>query len=129
MKKILLSFNPVKGAALFISAVLMAPTAALAAGGGAGIDASFATMLGDLTGMLDGNFGSLILLVALIIGVAVYAFTSNWRFVISSVLVAFLIGYGVEIVQGIGGVTATTDMLPDMAVETASSDPSLVGPV
>jgi uncharacterized protein (DUF58 family) len=68
-------------------------------------------MLTDLTGMLDGNFGALVLLVSLIIAVAVYAVTANWRYVIASVMVAFLIGYGVDIIQGIGGVTATVDML------------------
>lgn len=76
-----------------------------------GIDGSFITMLADLTGMLGGNFGALVLLVSLIIAVGVYAVTSNFRYVIGSLMAAFLIGYGVDIIQGIGGVTATTDML------------------
>lgn len=76
-----------------------------------GIDGSFTTMLDDLTGMLGGNFGALVLLISLIIAVGVYAVTSNWRFVIASVMVAFLIGYGVDIIQGIGGVTATIDLV------------------
>jgi hypothetical protein len=85
--------------------------ASAAAGGAAGIDGSFVTMLGDLNGMLDGNFGALLLLVSLIIGVGVYAVTSNWKFVISALMIAFLIGYGVDIINGIGGVTASVDML------------------
>ena len=92
--------------------MLLVPSMASAAGGGAtGIDGSFVTMLGDLNGMLDGNFGALLLLVSLIIGVGVYAVTSNWKFVISAVMIAFLIGYGVDIINGIGGVTASVDML------------------
>lgn len=103
----------VRVASAAASALLFSAGFAAAAGGGAtGIDASFTTMLNDLTGMLGGNFGALVLLISLIIGVAVYAITANWRWVISSVLVAFLIGYGVDIVQGIGGVTASVEMLP-----------------
>ena len=94
-----------------------------------GIDASFSTMLTDLTGMLGGNFGALVLLISLIIGVAVYGVTSNWRWVISSVMVAFLIGYGVNIVQGIGGVTATVDMLDVTQIASTDADPAIVGPV
>jgi len=95
-----------------VATMLLAPSMASAAGGGAtGIDGSFVTMLGDLNGMLDGNFGALLLLVSLIIGVGVYAVTSNWKFVISAVMIAFLIGYGVDIINGIGGVTASVDML------------------
>lgn len=97
--------------ALIASVASALPSLSFAAGAGTGVDTAFATMLTDLTGMLGGNFGALVLLISLIIGVAVYGLTSNWRYVISSVMVAFLIGYGVDIVQGIGGVTATVDML------------------
>ncbi len=111
------------------TSIAFAPNVALAAAAGAtGIDGSFVTMLGDLTGMLGGNFGALLLLISLIIGVGVYAVTSNWRWVISSVMVAFLIGYGVDIVQGIGGVTATVDMLDTATVEFIELDPAQVGP-
>lgn len=100
------------GAVTVAVVVALSPTnAAAAAAGATGIDASFVTMLGDLTGMLGGNFGALVLLVSLIIGVAVYAVSANWRYVLSSVMIAFLIGYGIDIIQGIGGVTATVDML------------------
>ncbi len=85
-----------------------------------GIDASFLTILGDLNTMLDGNFGALMLLVSLIIGIGVYAFTSSMKWVISSVMIAFLIGYGIDIINGIGGVTATVDMLT--ATTEAPSD-------
>ena len=84
-----------------------------------GIDGSFITLLNDLTGMLGGNFGALVLVVSLIIGVGVYAVTSNWRWVIASLMVAFLIGYGVNIIQGIGGVTATVDMLDWSVLDVA----------
>ena len=95
-----------------VATMLLAPSMASAAGGAAaGIDGSFVTMLADLNGMLDGNFGALLLLVSLIIGVGVYAVTSNLKFVISAVMIAFLIGYGVDIINGIGGVTASVDML------------------
>lgn len=100
------------GAASAAAIIALSPSTALAAAAGAtGIDGSFTAMLTDLTGMLGGNFGALVLLVSLIIAVAVYAVTANWRYVIASVMVAFLIGYGVDIIQGIGGVTATVDML------------------
>lgn len=110
--------------------LLLTPNLALAASTTTtGIDASFSTMLTDLTGMLGGNFGALVLLISLIIGVAVYGVTSNWRWVISSVMVAFLIGYGVNIVQGIGGVTATVDMIAVAPAPIIEPDPSIVGPV
>lgn len=98
-------FGPVFLLALSSFPAFAASTAAT------GIDASFSTMLTDLTGMLGGNFGALVLLVSLIIAVGVYAVTSNVRYVVASLMVAFMIGYGVDIVQGIGGVTATTDMI------------------
>jgi len=111
------------------AAVVMAPSFAAAAGAGAtGIDASFTTMLGDLNTMLGGNFGALMLLVSLIIGIGVYAVTSNWKWVISSVMIAFLIGYGVDIINGIGGVTATVDMLT-AAAEVPSVTLDGAGPV
>lgn len=103
-------------------AVLSSP--ALAADAAAtGIDGSFTAMLGDLTGMLGGNFGALVLLVSLIIGAGVYAVTSNFRFVIASVMTAFLIGYGVDIIQGVGGVTATTDMISSVELTGAPALP------
>ena len=74
------------------------------------------------------GLGALVLLISLIIGVAVYGVTSNWRWVISSVMVAFLIGYGVDIVQGIGGVTATVDMLATPPIDIIALDPALPGP-
>jgi len=86
-----------------------------------GIDASFSTMLTDLTGMLGGNFGALVLLVALIIGIGVYAVTSNIRSVVASLIVAFLVGYGVDIIQGIGGVTASVDMLASLDVSVSDT--------
>ena len=103
-------------------AIVASAGVAAAAGAGTGIDSSFTTILNDLTGMLGGNFGALILLISLIIGVAVYGLTANWRWVISSVMVAFLIGYGVDIVQGIGGVTASVDMIDLSALEIGTSD-------
>lgn len=99
------------------SASLFLPVPVFAASATAtGIDASFSTMLTDLTGMLGGNFGALVLLIALIIGIGVYAVTSNIRAVVASLIVAFLVGYGVDIIQGIGGVTASVDMLASLDV-------------
>lgn len=99
------------------SASLFLPVPVFAASSTAtGIDASFTTMLTDLTGMLGGNFGALVLLIALIIGIGVYAVTSNIRAVVASLIVAFLVGYGVDIIQGIGGVTASVDMLASLEV-------------
>ena len=92
-----------------------------------GIDASFSPMLTDLTGMLGGNFGALVLLIALIIGIGVYAVTSNIRAVVASLIVAFLVGYGVDIIQGIGGVTASVDILASLDVSLLDA-PSSVHP-
>lgn len=90
---------------------VMASQAFAADASATGIDGSFTTLLGDLTGMLGGNFGALVLLISLIIAVGVYAITSNVRYVVASLMVAFLVGYGVDIISGIGGVTATTDLV------------------
>lgn len=94
----------------------LVPSVGFAAGAGAGVDASFATLYTDLETMLAGNAASVIVLVGLVIGVAVYAFTASWRFMISAILVAFFIGYGLDILTGVSAVTASTDML-------ANSDP------
>ena len=105
---------------------VMAPSIASATtAGSSGIDGSFETMRNDLNTMLSGNFGSLMLLVSLIIGIAIYAFTSSMKWVISSVLIAFLIGYGIDIISGIGGVSATVDMLAATTEMPADSLDSL----
>lgn len=105
------------GQLLIASAAVLMPSVSLAADAAAtGVDASFVTLLGDLTGMLGGNFGAPLLLVSLIIAIGVYAITSNVRYVVASLAVALLIGYGVDIIQGIGGVSATTDLLVAEAV-------------
>ena len=111
-----------------MTVAVMAPSIASATtAGSTGIDAAFVDMRTDLDSMLVGNFGSLMLLISMIIGIAVYAFTSSMKWVISSVLIAFLIGYGVDIITGIGGVTATVDMLASTtevpAVSLDSLDP------
>jgi len=108
-------------AALVAPLLLVSGAAHAASATATGIDGSFITLLNDLTGMLGGNFGALVLLISLIIGVGVYAVTSNWRFVIGSLMVAFLIGYGVNIVQGIGGVTATVDMIDWSLLQAADA--------
>ena len=116
------SKNPIILGTLSLSVLAGTSIPAFAADTSAtGIDGSFITMLGDLTGMLGGNFGALVLLVSLIIAVGVYAVTSNFRYVIGSLMAAFLIGYGVDIIQGIGGVTATTDMLAVSEVSGAAA--------
>jgi len=109
---------------LATGALLVGASPALAADAAAtGIDGSFIALLGDLNGMLDGNFGALVLLISLIIAAGVYAVTSNFRYVIASLMVAFLVGYGFDIITGIGGVTASTDMvnLAALDVTTPSS--------
>ncbi|NNV32133.1 MULTISPECIES: hypothetical protein [unclassified Roseobacter] len=106
-------------------AVMVPSIASATTAGSSGIDASFETMRTDLNTMLSGNFGSLMLLVSLIIGIAIYAFTSSMKWVISSVLIAFLIGYGIDIISGIGGVTATVDMLAATTEMPADSLDSL----
>lgn len=111
-------------AALAIPLLGMSSAAYAASATATGIDGSFITLLNDLTGMLGGNFGALVLVVSLIIGVGVYAVTSNWRWVIASLMVAFLIGYGVNIIQGIGGVTATVDMIDWASLDASSITPS-----
>ena len=109
-----------------MTVAVMAPSIASATtAGSTGIDAAFVDMRTDLDSMLVGNFGSLMLLISMIIGIAVYAFTSSMKWVISSVLIAFLIGYGVDIITGIGGVTATVDMLAATTEVSAVSLDSL----
>ena len=122
-------FTRLFGLATLAGLALSVPTMSFAAAPGAtGIDAAFTTALTDFTGMLGGNFGALVLLISLIIGVAVYAVSSNWKYVISSVLIAFLIGYGVDIIQGIGGVTATVDMLATSTLQDVTPDGGLFYP-
>jgi len=115
------SLRGVGKAALAGGALLIGAGPALAADAAAtGIDGSFITLLGDLNGMLDGNFGALVLLISLIIAAGVYAVTSNFRYVIASLMVAFLVGYGFDIITGIGGVTASTDMVDLAALDVTT---------
>ncbi|MEP2780807.1 MAG: hypothetical protein ABJO67_18185 [Pseudoruegeria sp.] len=95
-----------------VSAYALSSGVALAAASNnRGIDKSFWDLQRDFATMIDGNFGTLILLISLIIGIGVYAVTSSWKWVISSIFVAFIIGYGVDIVSGVAGTTATLDMV------------------
>ena len=116
-----------KCSAAIAASIALATPAFAADASAAGIDGAFITLLGDLNGMLDGNFGSLLLLVSLIIASGIYAITSNIRYVVASLMVAFLVGYGVDIITGIGGVTATTELvtLAELVEEPAGPTASI----
>ncbi|RYG89923.1 hypothetical protein EU803_14970 [Loktanella sp. IMCC34160] len=98
--------------------------AAMAAGTGTGIEAGFTEVGTDLQTLLGGAGGFLIVIISIALAAIMLAVGRGWGQAIIAFAVALFLGYGVTALQGISGVTATTDLL---AVETLAieADPSL----
>lgn len=90
---------------------LALPATAYAAGGGAGVEAGFSGIHTTLNTLLTGAGGYLILIISIIIAAVTLMATGRWTYVITAVAVSMFLGYGVNIVTSIGGVTATVDMV------------------
>jgi len=88
---------------------------AQAAGDGTGIQAGFTDVGTDLNTLLGGAGGYIIMIISIAIGGVMLAIGRGWGAAVTSFAVALVLGYGVTALQGISGVTATTDLLADSA--------------
>ncbi|WP_226554724.1 hypothetical protein [Celeribacter naphthalenivorans] len=98
---------------------LLAPAAAMAAGADTGVEAGFSEITTTLTTLLTGAGGYLVLIISIIVAAVTLMATGRWTYVITAVAVSLFLGYGLNIVSSVGGVTATTDMVPVASVTTA----------
>ena len=99
------------GGALLVGALLMAPAAAMAAGATTGVQAGFSQIGTTLTTLISGAGGYLILIISVIVAAITLMASGRWTYVITALAVSLFLGYGLNIVASMGGVTATTDML------------------
>lgn len=97
----------------------LAATAAQAAGDGTGIQAGFTEVGTDLNTLLGGAGGYIIMIVSIIFGGVMLAIGRGWGQAVTAFAVALVLGYGVSALQGISGVTGTTDLLADSAYTMA----------
>lgn len=94
-----------------VGILLLSAGAAMAAGDGTGIEAGFTEVGTDLNTLLGGAGGFIVVVLSIFLGVIMLATGRGWTMAATSVAAAFILGYGVTAVQGIAGVSATTDAL------------------
>ena len=99
-----------RGAAAALATVVLAGTAQ-AAGTDVGVEAGFFELGTDLTTILNGAGGFVILIASVLIGAGAVAFTGRWSLAIASAGVALILGYGVTTLTNFAGVTADVDMV------------------
>lgn len=99
------------------AALLAMATGAFAAGDGTGIQAGFTEIGTDLNALLNGAGGYLIVIISIALAAIFLAVGRGWGQAIIAFAVALFLGYGVTALQGISGVTATTDLLSANVVQ------------
>lgn len=104
------------------AAVAVAGTGAMAAGSDTGVEAGFYALGQDLNTILAGAGGYVIMILSVIIGGVTLAVTGRWGQVAIAVGVAIFLGYGIQTLTSLGGVTASTDLLELSAVEAPVSE-------
>lgn len=85
--------------------------AAIAAGTGTGIEAGFTEVGDDLKTLLGGAGGFLIVIISIGLAAVMLAIGRGFGQAVIAFAVALFLGYGVTALQGISGVTGTTDLL------------------
>ncbi|WP_158972241.1 hypothetical protein [Chachezhania sediminis] len=102
-------------------AVLLATAgAAAAAGTNTGVQQGFYDLGQDLNTILFGAGGFVIMIVSIIVGGVMLAVTQRVGPAIMALGTALFLGYGVQTVTNLGGVTASTALL-------AAADPDTLG--
>lgn len=115
--------------ALAAGIALSLPSAALAAGANAGVQAGFFALGQDIQTVLQGAGGFVILIISVVFGGAAYAITGRPTLVLAAMGVAVFLGYGVQVMTSFAGVTASTDMINVAALDPALLDSKgLTGP-
>ena len=113
------SKNLQRGALAAALAVL--GTGAMAAGTDTGVEAGFFAMAGDLTTVIQGAGGYMVMIISVIIGAITLAVSGRWTHVAIAFGVAMFLGYGVETLASLGGVTASTDLLTVASNDAAAT--------
>ena len=98
---------------------------ASAAGSGTGIEAGFTEVGTDLQTLLGGAGGFLIVIISIALAAVMLAVGRGWGQGIIAFAVSVFLGYGVTALQGISGVTATTDILLSQDALVISPDTAL----
>ena len=93
------------------AAVTLLPATAFAAGTNVGVEAGFSEIATNMTTILEGAGGYLIMILSVVIAGITLAFTGRWTFVAIAFGVALFLGYGVNTLAGIGGITGTIDLV------------------
>lgn len=112
-----MKFNPKAVLAALTLLVAVAPVTAYAAGTDA-VEAGFTEITATLETLLNGAGGYLVLIISIIVAAVTLMATGRWTYVITAVAVSLFLGYGVNIVSSIGGVTATIDMVAEAEAES-----------
>ena len=95
---------------------------AMAAGAGTGIESGFTDVGTDLNTLLGGAGGFIIVIISIAMAVLMLAIGRGWGSAVTAFAVAMFLGYGVTALQGISGVSATTDLLmAELVVEAPSA--------
>lgn len=102
--------NKLAKALPFVALCALLPSVALAAGTTA-VEAGFADLGDDLETLLNGAGGFVILIISVIIAGVTVAFTGRWGTAAVAFGVAVFLGYGVDMLSGFAGVSASTDMV------------------
>jgi hypothetical protein len=98
--------------------------AAMAAGTGTGIESGFTEVGDDLQTLLGGAGGFLIVIISIGLAAVMLAIGRGFGQAVIAFAVALFLGYGVSALQGISGVTGTTDLLIT-EYTTTHHDPAL----
>ena len=96
----------------------------LAAGDGLGIQQGFTEVGDDLQALMGGAGGFLIVIISIALAAIMLAIGRGWGQAVTAFAVALFLGYGVNALQGISGVTGSVDLLA-ADVLVLETDPSL----
>ncbi|WP_299969417.1 hypothetical protein [uncultured Roseobacter sp.] len=109
--------RPVLGLAATLSLCLLAGPTLAANANATGVDASFATLSTDFNALLQGNLMNALMIGGLIGSIAVWIFTSRMGWALGVIGASVFAGYGLPALSGLGGFSATVDMLNGPLVE------------
>ena len=98
---------------------------AMAVGSDVGIETGLYSLGQNLNAILGDAGGYVIIILSVILGAIALAITGRWAQIGTAIGVAVLLGYGVQALTTLGGVTASTDLLELLAIERSASSSSI----
>ncbi len=93
----------------------LASSTAMAAGTTT-IESGFIAVGDDLEALLNGAGGFIVIVLSIALAAIMLAIGRGWGQAVTAMGVALFLGYGVTALQGISGVTGTTDLLSEEAL-------------